>query len=73
MKKNFRRFAAFAAAAVLSVSAAAMLAGCTSNQPEVVITYSFNGNTYEVEYTLSRSDAPQNTHLPSFQRCLTFL
>lgn len=59
MKRIFRRIAAFASAAVLSVGAAAMFAGCTSNNPEVKIVYSFNGNTYEVEYVLSRSDAPQ--------------
>ena len=61
MKRKLHRIVAFGAAAVLTVSAAAMLAGCTSSNPEVTITYSFNGNTYEVEYKLSRSDAPQTT------------
>ena len=58
MKRIFRRIAAIASAAVLSAGALAMFAGCTSNNPEVKIVYSFNGNTYEVEYVLSRSDAP---------------
>lgn len=59
MKKNlFRRIATIATAAALSVGAGAMFAGCSSNNPEITITYSFNGEEYEVSYTLSRLDAP---------------
>jgi cyclophilin family peptidyl-prolyl cis-trans isomerase len=36
-----------------------MFAGCTSDHPEVTITYSFNGTEYEVDYILSRKTAPR--------------
>ena len=58
-KKLGRHIAAICSAAVLTVGAACMFAGCTSNHPEVTITYTFNGKDYKVEYTLSRLDAPQ--------------
>lgn len=60
MKKNFmRRVATIVAASAITVGAACMFAGCTSDQPEVTITYSFNGADYAVTYTLSRRDAPE--------------
>ncbi len=59
MKKTLRRFLSFASAAVISAGAIAMFAGCTSSEPEVTVTYAFNGTEYKVEYTLSRSDAPK--------------
>lgn len=36
-----------------------MFAGCTTDRPEITITYTFNGKDYEVDYTLSRKSAPQ--------------
>ena len=58
-KKLFRRIAAISSSAVLCAGACVCFAGCTSNKPEVTITYSFNGKTYEVDYVLSRLDAPK--------------
>lgn len=57
-KKLLRRVATIATAAVLGAGACAMFAGCTSNNPKITITYNFNDVDYEVEYTLSRLDAP---------------
>lgn len=57
--KFLHRFAAVLSAAVLSAGALVMFSGCTSSNPTVTITYSFNGSDYDVEYTLSRSDAPK--------------
>lgn len=54
-----RRAGAIASAAVLTMGVAAMTAGCTTNRPEVTITYTFNGKDYEVDYTLSRKTAPK--------------
>lgn len=63
MKRILRRVAGISTAAVIAVGAGALLAGCSSNNPEVTITYEFNGQTYEVEYKLSRLDAPKTvTH-----------
>ena len=60
MKKKFvRRFAAALTAAVIGAGAICMFAACTSDHPEVTITYSFNGNDYAVGYQLSREDAPE--------------
>lgn len=59
MNRKLRRIIAFASASVLSAGALVMFAGCTSNSPEVTITYELNGTEYEVEYVLSRSDAPK--------------
>ncbi len=60
MKRKFlRRVGMLAAAAVMTTSALVMFAGCTSTHPEVTITYSFNGEDYEVDYVLSRTDAPR--------------
>ena len=36
-----------------------MFTACDSAEPEIVITYNFLGEDYEVEYTLSRKGAPQ--------------
>ena len=57
--KKFHRILAVASAAVISAAAFAMFTACDSASPEIVITYSFNGEDYEVEYTLSRKGAPQ--------------
>ncbi len=59
MKKNLRRFVAIATTAVLAAGALMMFAACTSSEPEVTITYEYNGKEYEVEYVLSRSDSPK--------------
>lgn len=58
MKRSFRLFA-IAATAVIGVGSLTMLAGCTTDNPEVTITYEFNGEEYEVAYRLSRKGAPQ--------------
>lgn len=59
-KKFLRRLAAVGTTACIAVCSVAMLAGCTtSNNPEVRITYTFNGEDYAVDYRLSRIDAPQ--------------
>ena len=58
-KKILRRAGILAGAAILSLGTLGMFAGCTSNHPEVTVTYDFDGKTYEVEYVLSRTDAPK--------------
>ena len=57
--KKIHRILSVVSAAVVSAAACAMFAGCDSAEPEVTITYSFLGEDYEVEYTLSRKGAPQ--------------
>ncbi len=58
-KKRLCRIVATLSASVICVGAVATFTGCTTNHPEVTITYEFNGATYAVDYTLSRSSAPQ--------------
>ena len=58
-KKFLRRIGAVVVATALSAGALMMFAGCTTQHPEVTITYTFNGKDYKVEYVLSRNDAPQ--------------
>ncbi len=58
-KKLFRRVATIGVAAVLAVGATAMFSGCSTDNPEITITYTFNGKDYEVDYKLSRKSAPQ--------------
>ncbi len=53
------RKTALAAAALLAVCSSAALTGCTTDRPEITITYTFNGKDYEVDYTLSRKTAPK--------------
>ena len=57
-KKFFRRMASVGAAAAIAAGACTMFAGCSSDHPEVTITYSFNGTDYAVDFVLSRNDAP---------------
>ncbi len=59
MKKKTLRIISAVTGAAISLSALALFAGCTSDSPEVRITYLFNGNEYAVDYTLSRLDAPK--------------
>jgi cyclophilin family peptidyl-prolyl cis-trans isomerase len=60
VKRNqIRRAFALITASLLSVGAVAMFSGCTTDKPEVTITYTFNGKDYAVDYTLSRKSAPQ--------------
>lgn len=56
--KKAKRILAVAAASVLTVVSLAMFAGCDTDNPEVRITYSFNGVEYKVDYRLSRKGAP---------------
>ncbi len=58
-KKILRRIAVVTVGAVLTAGACGMLAACSSDHPEVTITYEFKGQEYKVEYVLSRHDAPQ--------------
>ncbi len=58
-KKLFRRIAALTSTVIVGAAALAMFAGCTTKHPQITITYEFNGKTYEVDYTLSRNDAPK--------------
>lgn len=59
MKHKVRRIISLASVLVLGGAAMGMLAGCTTQHPEVTITYSFNGKNYSVRYKLSRNDAPK--------------
>lgn len=58
-KKSVKRIVALVSTAALSAAALFMFAGCTTRHPEITITYTFNGEDYEVDYTLSRNDAPK--------------
>lgn len=59
MKHRVRRILSVAAAMALGACALGAFAGCTTQHPEVTITYTFNGKDYSVRYTLSRNDAPK--------------
>lgn len=59
MKHKVRRFLSLASVLTVGACALGMFAGCTTQHPEVTITYSFNGKDYSVGYTLSRNDAPK--------------
>lgn len=59
MKHKVRRILSLASALTVGACAIGMFAGCTTQHPEVTITYSFNGKDYSVTYTLSRNDAPK--------------
>lgn len=61
-KKIFRRLAAAAVTLVVAAGSVGMLAACSSDYPEVTITYKFNDTEYEVEYVLYRHDAPQTVN-----------
>lgn len=58
-KKSFSRIFTIAGCAVLAVAAAMMTTGCTTDNPEVTITYTFQGRDYAVDYRLSRKTAPK--------------
>lgn len=59
-KKILHRAFALGTTALIAAASLAMFTGCTtSNNPEVTITYTFNGEDYEVDYRLSRIDAPR--------------
>ncbi len=57
--KLLRRIAVAVSVAAVAAGSIGMLAACSSDHPEVTITYEFNGQEYQVEYVLSRHDAPQ--------------
>ena len=59
MKHKVRRIVSLASVLTVGACALGMFAGCTTQHPEVTITYSFNGKDYTVTYTLSRNDAPK--------------
>ena len=59
MKHKVRRILSLASVLVLGGCTLGMFAGCTTQHPEVTITYSFNGKDYAVHYKLSRNDAPR--------------
>lgn len=58
-KKTVKRIVALGISALLSAAAMAMFTGCSTQHPKVTITYTFDGKEYEVDYTLSRNDAPK--------------
>lgn len=60
-KKSIRRIATLFTVAVIGAGAVCMFAGCSSDHPEVTITYSFNGEDYDVTYSLSRKSTPETT------------
>ncbi len=62
MKKFIRRAGAVLLTAALSAGTLAMFAGCSTDHPEIAITYTFNGTDYVVDYVLSRLDAPQTVN-----------
>ena len=59
MKHKVRRIISLASVLVVGGAAIGMFAGCTTQHPEVTITYSFDGKDYSVRYVLSRNDAPK--------------
>ena len=59
MKHKIRRIISLASILTVGGCALGMFAGCTTQHPEVTITYSFNGKDYAVRYVLSRNDAPK--------------
>lgn len=59
VNKKLYRMGAVALTAALSAGVLMAFAGCTTNDPELTITYTFNGKDYAVDYVLSRTDAPQ--------------
>lgn len=58
MKKFFKRIAV-AVAAVSVLAAVPFMSGCESSHPEAVITISYNGVDYQLNYRLYRSMYPQ--------------
>ena len=58
MKHKVRRIISLASILVVGGCTLGMFAGCTTQHPEVTITYTFNDKDYSVRYTLSRNDAP---------------
>jgi len=59
-KKTVKRIVALVSTAALSAAALVMFAGCTTRHPQVTITYTFNGEDYEVDYTLLEEVKPQD-------------
>ncbi len=59
MNKKFFKMGAVALTVALSAGVLMAFSGCTTTNPELTITYSFNGKDYAVDYVLSRTDAPQ--------------
>ena len=59
MKHKIRRILSLASVLTIGGCALGMFAGCTTQHPEVTITYSFNNKDYAVRFVLSRNDAPK--------------
>ena len=47
----------------------AMATACETNTPEVTLTISFNGETYELDYELDRRVAPRTCTITRTIRC----
>lgn len=58
-KKLLRRTLAIVSASALCALSVGLFAGCTTDYPEITITYTFNDVDYEVDYTLSREATPR--------------
>ena len=58
-KSSMRRFGALLATAGLGAACLGMFAGCTTDRPEITVTYTFHGEDYPVEYILSRDATPK--------------
>ncbi len=54
-----RRCGAMLVTAGLAAACFGMFAGCTTDRPEITITYTFRGEDYPVEYILSRDATPK--------------
>ncbi|MBR7099595.1 MAG: peptidylprolyl isomerase [Clostridia bacterium] len=59
LNKTIKRAVCFLFAAIMVVSTACMFGSCTSANPKVTLTVSFNSKTYKIEYKLYRKFFPQ--------------
>lgn len=58
LKKTFKKVVPITLATVSVCASMFAMTSCTTAKPEVTITLSFNGETYELDYTLYRNIAP---------------
>ncbi len=58
MKKTMKKITCSLLAAVSVFGCAASMSACTTSHPEVEMTITFNGESYELDYTLYRNIAP---------------
>ena len=58
--KKLAKIVAVALSAVFMLGCALLFTGCESRNPEITMRISFNGETYELHYKLSRDLYSQN-------------